>query len=125
MQLVTIATKLIRLTDQIIVSLYLKYLYNQMISLKDMVSSSFVVFARNVLYVLSNKQFVDIFLLGIGLVFDHVGDNGGGVVKGKNTPKEFMEWVMQNGTNHRVPEIKTYFSRFACFNRKRFALSGF
>ena len=50
LQLVTIATKLIRLTDQIIASLYLKYLYNQMISLGDMVSSSFVVFAQNVLY---------------------------------------------------------------------------
>ena len=50
MQLITIATKLIRLADQIIASLYLKYLYNQMISLEDMVSSSFVVFARNVLY---------------------------------------------------------------------------
>ena len=50
LQLVTIATKLIQLTDQIIASLYLKYLYNQMISLEDMVSSSFVVFARNVLY---------------------------------------------------------------------------
>ena len=50
LQLVTIVTKLIRLTDQIIASLYLKYFYNRMISLGDMVSSSFVVFARNVLY---------------------------------------------------------------------------
>ena len=54
MQLVTIATKIIWLTDQIIASLYLKYLYNQMISLEDMVSSSFVVFARNVLYLRGN-----------------------------------------------------------------------
>ena len=46
MQAVTIATKIPGEIEQIIANLYLKYFYNRMISLGDMVSSSFVVFAR-------------------------------------------------------------------------------
>ena len=40
LQAVTIATKIAGEIEQIIANLYLKYFYNQMISLGDMVSSS-------------------------------------------------------------------------------------
>ena len=50
LQVVTIATKIPGGIDQIIASLYLKYFCNQMIGLGVMVSSSFAVFALNVLY---------------------------------------------------------------------------
>ena len=49
LQVVTIATKIPGEIEQIIVSFYLKHFYNQMISLEDMVSSSFAVLALNVL----------------------------------------------------------------------------
>ena len=49
LQVATIATKIPGEIDQVIASLYPEYLYNQIIGIKDMVSSSFVVFALNVL----------------------------------------------------------------------------
>ena len=49
LQVVTIATKIPGGIDQIIASLYLKYFCNQMISLGVIVSSSFAVFALNIL----------------------------------------------------------------------------
>ena len=50
LQVITITTKIPEEMDQIIASFYLQYLYNQMISIRDIVSSSFVIFALNVLY---------------------------------------------------------------------------
>ena len=56
LRVVTIATKIPGEIDQIIASLYLKYFCNQMISSGYMVSTSFAVFAPNVLDTLEKKH---------------------------------------------------------------------
>ena len=50
-KVVTIATKILWAIEQIIASLYVQYLYNQISSIEDMQSADLVVFAINVLYV--------------------------------------------------------------------------
>ena len=49
-KVVTIATKILWAIKQIIASLHVKYLYNQISSIEDMQSADLVVFALNVLY---------------------------------------------------------------------------